>query len=66
MFIGQNKTTTTKHGRRKRKRGREWIKSYILKLMYFSVNEENAIAFKYFASVVWLFRKVGECLRMAK
>jgi hypothetical protein len=47
MFIGLNKTTQ-KHGRRKRKTARERIKSYVLKQMYFSVNDGNAIALKYF------------------
>jgi hypothetical protein len=59
MFIGLNKTTQ-KHGRRKRKIEREKIKSYVLKQMYFSVIDENAIALKYFdlrTSSVWRFRK---------
>jgi hypothetical protein len=39
MFIRLNKTTQ-KHGRRKRKIALEWIKSYVLKQMHFSVNDE--------------------------
>jgi hypothetical protein len=67
MFLGQR--DNKKHGRRKRKIARERTKSYVLKQMYFSVNDENAIALKYFdlrTSAVWPFRKVNSCLRMAK
>jgi hypothetical protein len=46
IFIGLNKTTQ-KHGRRKRKIPRKRIKIYVLKQMYFNVNNENAIAMKY-------------------
>jgi hypothetical protein len=69
MFMGLNKTTQ-KHERRKRKTARERIKSYVLKQMYFSVNDKNAtIALNYFdlrTSALWRFRKVNSCLRMAK
>jgi hypothetical protein len=47
MFTGLNKTTQ-KHGRRKRKIERERIKSYVLRQMYFSENDESAVALKYF------------------
>jgi hypothetical protein len=39
MFIGLNKTTQ-KHGRRKRNMARDRIKSYVLKQMYRSINDE--------------------------
>jgi hypothetical protein len=48
---------------------RKRIKSDVLKQMYFSVNDENATALKYFdlrTGAAWLFRKVNSCLRMAK
>jgi hypothetical protein len=50
-----------KHGRRKWKIGRERIKSFILKQMYFSVNNDNGVALKYIdlrSSAVRRFRKV--------
>jgi hypothetical protein len=47
MFIGLNKTTQ-KHRCCKRKTAREKIKCFDLKQMYFSMNDENAIALKYF------------------
>jgi hypothetical protein len=47
IFIGINKATQ-KHRRRRKKTARERIKSYVLKQMYFSVNDENATALKYF------------------
>jgi hypothetical protein len=68
MFIGLNKTIQN-HRRRKRKMTWERIKGSVLKQMYFSVNDENARALKYFGlrtSAVWRFRKVNSCLRMAK
>jgi hypothetical protein len=40
--------TTQKHGCCKRKIGQGRIKSYVVKQMYFSMNDENAIALKYF------------------
>jgi hypothetical protein len=46
MFIGLNKTTQ-KHGRCKRERAREKIKSYVLKQMYFNMKDKNAIALVY-------------------
>jgi hypothetical protein len=46
MFTGLNKTTQ-KHRHRKRKIAQKRIKSYVLNQMYFSVNDENAIALKY-------------------
>jgi hypothetical protein len=36
-----------KHGRRKRKIARECRKSFILKQMYFSANNDNSIALKH-------------------
>jgi hypothetical protein len=57
MFIGLNKTTQ-KHGCHKRDKAWEQIKSYVLKQMYFSVNNDNAIALKYSdlrASAMWQF-----------
>jgi hypothetical protein len=69
LFTGINERTTQKHGHRKRKTAREMIKSYVLKQMYFNVNDENSTAWKYFdfrTSAAWLFRKVNSCLRMAK
>jgi hypothetical protein len=61
--------TAQNHGHHKRKIVQERIMSYVLKQMYISVNDENAIALKYFdlrTSAVWRFRKVNSCLRMAK
>jgi carbonic anhydrase len=68
MFIELNKTTG-KSGHRKRKISQERMKSYVLKQMNFSANDENLMASKYFdlrISVVWRFRKVNSYLRMAK
>jgi hypothetical protein len=51
-----------------RKIAQERIKSYGLKQMYFSA-DENAIALKYFdfrTSAVWRFQKVKSCPRIAK
>jgi hypothetical protein len=47
MFIGLNKTAQ-KHGCRRRGIARERTKSFVLKQMYFSVNDGNSIALKYF------------------
>jgi hypothetical protein len=57
-----------KHGRYKRKIAWERIESHVFKQMYFSVNDENAIALKYLdlTSAVWQFQKVNSCLRTAK
>jgi hypothetical protein len=68
IFIGLNKTTQ-KHGHRKRKITRERIKNYISNYVCFRVNDKNAISLKYFdlrTSAGWRFRKVNNCLRMAK
>jgi hypothetical protein len=62
-------TTTQNHGCRKRKIAQARIKSYDLKQMCFNMNDENAIALKYFdlrPNAAWHFRKVNSCLRMAK
>jgi co-chaperonin GroES (HSP10) len=68
IIIGLNKTTQ-KYGRRKRKTAQENIVMFSDKCTYLSMNDENAIALKYFelrTSAVWHFRRVNSCLRAAK
>jgi hypothetical protein len=45
-----------------------WRESFILKQTYFSANNDNAIAWKYFdlrSSAVRRFQQVNNCLKMA-
>jgi hypothetical protein len=48
LFIGLSKTIQINTDATRAKRARERITSYILKQTYFSMNDGNAIALKYF------------------
>jgi hypothetical protein len=68
MFTGLNKTTQKPQMPQEEKSaGRD--EELCSQTNVLSVNNENAIALKYFdlrTSAVWQFRKVNSCLRMAK
>jgi hypothetical protein len=68
MFIGLNKTTQKSQMLQKENSaGKD--KELCSQTSILSVNNENAIALKYFylrTSAVWQFQKVNSCLRMAK
>jgi hypothetical protein len=68
MFVGLNKTAQKPPMPQEEKRtGKD--KELCSRINVLSVNDENAIALKYFdlrTRAVWQFRKVNSCLRIAK